>query len=68
MTDDIASPCVGVCKLDAYSNCTGCGRSIAEIAEWSRAGNPRRLVVIANARLRLAAMATGPAGESRLSS
>lgn len=56
MTDDIASPCVGVCRLDEQSICTGCGRSIAEIAEWLKAGNPRRLVMIENARLRLQAM------------
>jgi len=56
MTDDIASPCVGTCKLDTQSVCIGCGRSIAEIAEWSKAANPRRLVMVENARLRLAAI------------
>lgn len=31
------SPCVGICRLDrTHSNCIGCGRSLAEIAAWSR--------------------------------
>lgn len=67
MTDDIASPCIGICKLDPQSVCTGCGRSIVEIAEWSKAGNPRRLVMIENSRLRLAAMANqATAGDPRV--
>jgi predicted Fe-S protein YdhL (DUF1289 family) len=28
------SPCVKVCVLDAASRCTGCGRTIEEIARW----------------------------------
>jgi predicted Fe-S protein YdhL (DUF1289 family) len=28
------SPCVKVCVLDAASRCTGCGRTIDEIARW----------------------------------
>ena len=39
MTDDIASPCIGICKLDVQSVCTGCGRSIAEIAESLQIGS-----------------------------
>jgi predicted Fe-S protein YdhL (DUF1289 family) len=27
-----ASPCVGVCRLDAQQVCIGCGRHIVEIA------------------------------------
>jgi predicted Fe-S protein YdhL (DUF1289 family) len=27
-----ASPCVGVCRLDAHQVCVGCGRHIVEIA------------------------------------
>jgi uncharacterized protein len=32
----VASPCVNVCTLDAQSICIGCGRTIDEIASWSR--------------------------------
>jgi hypothetical protein len=28
------SPCIGICKLDENEVCTGCKRTIAEIAEW----------------------------------
>ena len=31
-----ASPCINVCVLDADRTCTGCGRSIDEIARWGR--------------------------------
>lgn len=33
---DIASPCIKVCVVDPASGlCTGCGRTLAEIAAWS---------------------------------
>jgi predicted Fe-S protein YdhL (DUF1289 family) len=31
-----ASPCIKVCALDAASRCTGCGRTIDEIARWAQ--------------------------------
>lgn len=32
----VASPCNGVCRLDAATGwCLGCGRTIDEIAAWS---------------------------------
>lgn len=31
-----ASPCTKVCTLDANGVCLGCGRNLAEIANWSR--------------------------------
>ena len=30
-----ASPCVGICQLDAHDRCLGCNRSRAEIGAWS---------------------------------
>ncbi|MEQ1439530.1 DUF1289 domain-containing protein [Fontimonas sp. SYSU GA230001] len=39
---DVASPCIGVCALDARQVCTGCGRTLAEIAEWSSATPERK--------------------------
>jgi predicted Fe-S protein YdhL (DUF1289 family) len=33
----VASPCVSICKMDAATGlCTGCARTIEEIAHWSR--------------------------------
>jgi predicted Fe-S protein YdhL (DUF1289 family) len=31
-----ASPCINVCVLDASRTCTGCGRTLDEIARWGR--------------------------------
>lgn len=31
---DIASPCIGVCTLDAEDVCVGCFRTREEIAAW----------------------------------
>jgi predicted Fe-S protein YdhL (DUF1289 family) len=34
---DVPSPCVSVCRMDAASGlCTGCLRTLDEIAGWSR--------------------------------
>lgn len=33
---DVASPCVGICRMDAASgHCEGCLRTLDEIAAWS---------------------------------
>ena len=33
-----AVPCVGICRLDdAGASCTGCGRTLDEVAKWSGA-------------------------------
>ena len=42
-----ASPCTNVCVLDAGRRCTGCGRTIDEIAGWGRMSAPERWAVIA---------------------
>jgi len=34
----VPSPCVGICRLDdAGASCTGCGRTLDEVAKWSGA-------------------------------
>jgi predicted Fe-S protein YdhL (DUF1289 family)/8-oxo-dGTP pyrophosphatase MutT (NUDIX family) len=38
----VASPCVGVCSLDADRHCTGCGRSLDEIARWMHMSDQQR--------------------------
>ena len=30
-----SSPCTGVCRLDAENRCTGCARTLDEIARWA---------------------------------
>jgi predicted Fe-S protein YdhL (DUF1289 family) len=34
--DAVESPCVRICALDDRQICLGCGRSLDEIARWSR--------------------------------
>jgi uncharacterized protein len=41
-----ASPCINVCVLDAGQRCTGCGRTIDEIAGWARMSASERWAVI----------------------
>ena len=46
--DEIESPCVQVCVVHPETRlCTGCARSIDEIARWSRMGAEERSAVIA---------------------
>jgi uncharacterized protein len=52
----VPSPCRDVCQLDTQGICIGCGRSIAEITEWTRADNERRLEIRAAARARIEAV------------
>ena len=59
-TTDVRSPCIGVCQLDDANLCTGCHRSVDEIAEWGLAGTSRREQIRRNAaeRQRLASSQT----------
>ncbi|MGB1560073.1 MAG: DUF1289 domain-containing protein [Sinimarinibacterium flocculans] len=53
--EDVPSPCVQVCELDADGICTGCLRSIGEIAAWGGAPAARRreiLQAVARRRMR----------------
>lgn len=52
----VESPCIGICTLDARSVCAGCGRTLAEIAEWSQASDARKRVVVEQAAQRRACM------------
>jgi predicted Fe-S protein YdhL (DUF1289 family) len=46
------SPCVNVCTLDAQKVCIGCGRTIEDIAVWSRLGDEERRAVCERAARR----------------
>lgn len=50
---ELKSPCNGVCQLDGLGVCKGCGRTLAEIAEWGTAGEERQREIVAAARARL---------------
>jgi uncharacterized protein len=49
------TPCIKVCVIDPGTNaCTGCGRTLAEIAGWSQLGDAGRRRVMAELPARLA--------------
>jgi len=54
----VPSPCVGICVLDPGGSgvCTGCGRSLDEIAAWSQLTNAVRREVLARLAARLAGL------------
>jgi predicted Fe-S protein YdhL (DUF1289 family) len=44
----VPSPCVKICRLDASGRvCTGCYRSLAEIAGWLQMDDAARLAALA---------------------
>jgi predicted Fe-S protein YdhL (DUF1289 family) len=58
----ISSPCIKVCVIDSVSKlCSGCGRSLAEIGQWSRLSEPERIAIMAHLPARMAAMSGSPA-------
>jgi uncharacterized protein len=43
----VLSPCIGVCVMDVDSGyCTGCWRTLGEIAAWPEYSDSRRLEVL----------------------
>ncbi|MFZ2467776.1 MAG: DUF1289 domain-containing protein [Parvibaculum sedimenti] len=53
----VSTPCINVCAIDARSGlCTGCARSLEEIARWSRLTERERRAVMETLPARLAAM------------
>ena len=58
MSQSIESPCVKVCAIDATTGwCLGCGRSMAEIGNWSTLAPERRRAVMAELEARMAGIA-----------
>ena len=44
----ISSPCIKICVIDPASKlCQGCGRTLQEIAQWSRLSEAERLAIMA---------------------
>ena len=53
----ISTPCLGVCAVSgAHNLCIGCGRTLKEIASWTRLSEPERLAIMAQLPARLAAL------------
>lgn len=48
----VESPCIKVCVLDARNVCVGCGRSLDEIASWSRLSVDEQRIVCERAAQR----------------
>ena len=42
------TPCISVCQMDPRTNlCFGCGRTLPEIARWSRMDSAERQAIMA---------------------
>jgi uncharacterized protein len=47
MTASIPSPCISICQMSLKTGlCTGCHRTIEEIAEWSTFSNGEKLLIL----------------------
>ena len=53
-TSDDDSPCIRVCAVNASGVCTGCGRTLEEIAGWQGMSEGERRATNRRARARLA--------------
>jgi predicted Fe-S protein YdhL (DUF1289 family) len=50
-----STPCIKICVIDPASKlCSGCGRTLAEIAQWGGMSEAKRLAVMAQLPMRLA--------------
>ena len=47
------TPCIGVCRLDRENVCTGCGRTLGEIARWSQMSRAEQRRVMSELAARL---------------
>lgn len=57
LTDRPSSPCKDICALDTGASvCTGCGRSVAEIAEWGSATASRQHEIVRRSSARLGSL------------
>ena len=57
----ISSPCIKICVIDPVSKlCQGCGRTLQEIAQWSRLSEAERLAIMATLEGRLKIRSPSP--------
>jgi uncharacterized protein len=58
----ISSPCTKVCVIDSVSGlCSGCGRTLGEIATWGSLSEAERLAIMATLSERMKAKGLEPA-------
>ncbi|WP_415231929.1 DUF1289 domain-containing protein [Psychromonas sp.] len=50
--NNINSPCIGACSLDANKICQGCFRRMHEISLWGRATNTQKIKILASSSAR----------------
>ena len=54
----ISTPCIKVCVIDATTGlCTGCGRTLDEIARWGGMSESERLSIMASLPQRMQRLA-----------
>jgi len=62
---EVASPCVSICEMDKKTGfCSGCYRTLEEIATWSGIPNQKRWEIVQSLRDRRAEMKKSADGES----
>jgi hypothetical protein len=62
------SPCIAVCIIDPRTSlCFGCGRTLPEIARWSRMDSAKRREVMARLPERMADAGLVPPGAAAAS-
>jgi len=60
------TPCTAVCQIDPRTNlCFGCGRTLPEIARWSRMDGAERRAIMAQLAARMADAGLEPAEPRR---
>ncbi|HET8870533.1 MAG TPA: DUF1289 domain-containing protein [Aquabacterium sp.] len=50
----VPSPCVQICRLNQSDVCVGCGRTLEEIAQWTRMSEDEKARCVERAASRLA--------------
>jgi predicted Fe-S protein YdhL (DUF1289 family) len=62
MIPRLPSPCKEICKVDTnVSICTGCGRTVGEIAEWGLATASRQHEIVRRSPARMGSVTSRPA-------
>jgi uncharacterized protein len=61
----IETPCIQVCLVDPKTRlCSGCGRTLAEIARWGRMDDAERRSVMSGLKQRMRSAGLAPAENS----
>ena len=58
--EQVASPCRRQCCLDEHDICLGCGRTLQDILDWSKADRLRQRAICAAAEVRLQQRSDNP--------